>query len=186
MKDLKAFVGYGRVTYIELILKEIELQRDIFMMELSMGNETVIPRQLRAQNLSLSYRFYDSTLRYVQEQMSSKVIEHFALRFNLNIQRIEDDSNLFQKLIQIIGVSDKMKILKPKRITYKYPVIQQNNIIDHSESLHCIGIQQSKFMMIQNDMKDLKNLYERYKGGLFTDEHKDFKRIKNWTGKLDL
>ena len=40
--------------------------------------------------------------------------------------------------------------------------------------------------MIQNDMKNLKNQYERYKGGLFTSEHKDFKSIKNWTGKLDL
>lgn len=67
MKHLKAFVGYGRVTYIELVLKEIELERDIFMMELSMGNETIIPRQLLSSGLSLSYRFYDSTLRFVQE-----------------------------------------------------------------------------------------------------------------------
>ena len=35
-------------------------------------------------------------------------------------------------------------------------------------------------------MKNIKDLYNRYKGGLFISEHKNFDKIKSWTGKVEL
>ena len=106
MKHLRAFVGYGMVTYIELVLKEIQLSREIFMMEIVLGNDTIIPRQLRSNGLSMSYRFYDSIISSIQDQMSKKIIDNFALRFDLNIKRIQDDSNLLKKISQMLGIGN--------------------------------------------------------------------------------
>ena len=47
MKHLKAFSGYGRCTYLEIILKEIELLKDMFILDLEQGNELPIPMELR-------------------------------------------------------------------------------------------------------------------------------------------
>ena len=74
----------------------------------------------------------------------------------------------------------------PVKVTFKYPLISENNMIEHSESIHCLGIQNSKFIKIQSDMNNIRDLYNRYKGGLFNVEHKNFDKIKNWTGKVEL
>ena len=46
LKCLKAFVGYGRCTYIEIVLKEIELAKLIFVLDLTNKYEANIPDQL--------------------------------------------------------------------------------------------------------------------------------------------
>ena len=46
LKCLKAFVGYGRCTYIEVVLKEIQLAKEMFVMDLTNKFEADIPSQL--------------------------------------------------------------------------------------------------------------------------------------------
>lgn len=46
MKHLKVFGRFGQCIYMELILKIIQLQKDIFLLELGLGNESHIPLQL--------------------------------------------------------------------------------------------------------------------------------------------
>ena len=47
LKYLKAFVGFGRTTYMELVLKEIELSKEILILDLELGTEAIIPTQLQ-------------------------------------------------------------------------------------------------------------------------------------------
>ena len=46
MKNLKAFIGYGRCTYLEILDKNIELAKDLFVLDLGFGNEISIPPNL--------------------------------------------------------------------------------------------------------------------------------------------
>ena len=43
LKNLKAFSGFGRCTYMEIVLKEIELAKEMFLMDLCMGDEVIMP-----------------------------------------------------------------------------------------------------------------------------------------------
>lgn len=43
LKCLKAFTGYGRCTYMEVVLKEIELVKEKFKLDLMYMHEARIP-----------------------------------------------------------------------------------------------------------------------------------------------
>ena len=48
-------MGYGRSTYMEIVLKEIELAKQIFVLELTNKFETDIPEQLLQSKLPMSF-----------------------------------------------------------------------------------------------------------------------------------
>ena len=43
MKNLKMGSGYGRTVFIELLLREIELVKQLFILDISQGQEVSIP-----------------------------------------------------------------------------------------------------------------------------------------------
>lgn len=55
MKNLKAFVGFGRCTYMDLCLKELEIAKELFVLELIQGDETIIPGPLMQKDLPQSF-----------------------------------------------------------------------------------------------------------------------------------
>ena len=64
---LRAFSSYGRCIFPELLLREKRLTRDIFLLDTEQGDEVSIPKALEQDNLSLNFRFYDSTLSLIKE-----------------------------------------------------------------------------------------------------------------------
>lgn len=44
LKHLKAFVKYGRCTYMEIVLKEISLAKQLFMLDITNKNDVAIPK----------------------------------------------------------------------------------------------------------------------------------------------
>lgn len=88
LKTLKAFVGYGRCTYLEILLREIEVMKEIFILDVEQGDEISIPMQLKQSNLSISYRFYDPVMALIDEQISREMKDYFVLKNKLNIQRL--------------------------------------------------------------------------------------------------
>lgn len=65
LKNIKAFSGFGRSTYIDIVLREIQITRELFLMDLSMGDDVIIPATLQYSKLPLSYRFYDPTFKMI-------------------------------------------------------------------------------------------------------------------------
>lgn len=74
LKCLKAFVGYGRCTYMEIVLKEIELAKEMFILDLTNKYEADIPIQLLQDHLPLSFHFYDPVILIAQEHTSEKIL----------------------------------------------------------------------------------------------------------------
>lgn len=100
--------------------------------------------------------------------------------------RIEDDSNILKKLGQMVSFDKIWQDKKAPKLFYKYPSIDDEKVVEHSQALDCIGIQNSRYIMIESNMKNLRNHYNRLKGGLFVAESKNFKSLKQWKGKLDI
>jgi hypothetical protein len=65
MINMKLITG---PRYIEAILKKIELVKDLFVMDLELGEEVEIPRELSQDMLPYSYRYYDYILLMVQDK----------------------------------------------------------------------------------------------------------------------
>lgn len=104
MKNLKAFSGFGRCTYLEIVLREIQLVKQIFILDLTMGDEVIVPYMLQMSKLPLSYRFYDPTLKMVQEMTTKEQRDFFGLKYKLNMHRIADDSNFTGKLLEMTSL----------------------------------------------------------------------------------
>ena len=51
--------------YLETILKKLELVKDLFLMDLEIGEEVLIPRELSQDMLPYSFRYYDYLLQLV-------------------------------------------------------------------------------------------------------------------------
>ena len=66
LKNLRAFSGYGNSSFIQIMLKEIELVKQIFVHDVEQGEEVALPFDLNVHNLALSYQFYDPILNIVQ------------------------------------------------------------------------------------------------------------------------
>ena len=43
---LKAFQSYGHCTYLEIMVKEKQLAREIFLLDVSQGDEVCIPNEI--------------------------------------------------------------------------------------------------------------------------------------------
>lgn len=56
-----------------------------------MGDEVIIPPMLQLSKLPLSYRFYDPTLKMIQDLTTKEDKDFFGLKYKLNMQRISDD-----------------------------------------------------------------------------------------------
>ena len=46
MRNLKAFIGYGRCTYLEIVLKQLQLVKELFILDIEQGDEVIIPTEL--------------------------------------------------------------------------------------------------------------------------------------------
>lgn len=121
--------------FIESILKKIQLVKDIFVMDLEIGQETLIPRELSQDQLPYSYRYYDSILQIAQSkatderraftQLKSKLSTMFDEKLSLS-----NTLGYGQFLAKLKGGNQKMIIKKKSK--------QQSEAIDHNKSQHSV------------------------------------------------
>ena len=88
----------------------------------------------------MSYRFYDPIIQLAQNQTSRTVKDYFALIQSLHIQRIEDEKSLGQLILDKFSLGKNIRDKIPKPPVFRYPVIEHENQIDHSQSVHCLGL----------------------------------------------
>jgi len=70
--------------YIETILKKLELVKELFLMDLEIGEEVLIPKELSQDGLPYSYRYYDYILLLVQEKATSDRRAFTQMKSKLN------------------------------------------------------------------------------------------------------
>lgn len=60
-------------VYIRIIIKRIEISKEIFLMNIELGLETYIPRELSQELLPISFRFYDPIMIMVLKGCSEEM-----------------------------------------------------------------------------------------------------------------
>ena len=68
MINMKLITG---PRFIETILKKLELVKELFLMDLEITEEVLIPKELSQDMLPYSYRYYDYILLLIQEKATS-------------------------------------------------------------------------------------------------------------------
>ena len=72
--NLKALKG---VIMLNAMLKKIQLQKELFVLDIEDGNEIYIPSSLTQDRLPYSFRFYDPILALVNENISENRREFY-------------------------------------------------------------------------------------------------------------
>lgn len=78
-KLLKGMANFKGLTLIEIVLNQIALAKEIFILNVAQGYEILVPPELSQKNLSQSYRFYDPILNIIQEDFDKESRQFFTL-----------------------------------------------------------------------------------------------------------
>jgi len=81
-----------KVLFIKLLLKKIELAKEIFILEIEQGQEVFIPAELSIDQYPMSFRFYDMILNFTKEAVSQETKEFHSFKntFRLNFYQNEN------------------------------------------------------------------------------------------------
>ena len=91
------------MTYLELILKRIELIKELFLLNIAQGDEVVIPDELSQKELPASYYVYDAVMNIIQKGLEQSKKQFFAMKRKLTLERIHEE-NFERKLFEKIGM----------------------------------------------------------------------------------
>ena len=99
------------VFYLQIMLKRIEINKQLFMQEVQKGIEVLIPRDLSQDSLPHSFRFYDQTINMIQDKMVFDRREFYGLKkaMALVYKEIDEEKSYMHKLgLKESGQSDKL------------------------------------------------------------------------------
>lgn len=153
-QKLKLIRGVGcfqGLTFIEILLKQISLAKEIFLLNLAQGDEIIIPEELSQKKLPLSYRFYDPIMKLIQEDLSKDMREFFSLQRKYTVERlIEEDMQ--RRILEEMGVSSPLDKRKENNV-FKYSIVnkdEKNRECNFLDSKHPRSLQTSDYIKIEN------------------------------------
>lgn len=59
--------GFNNTTYLKLTLKEIKVQKQLFVFSVELGDESIVPTCLNQKDLPLSYKYYSPVISIIEE-----------------------------------------------------------------------------------------------------------------------
>ena len=80
---LQCFQGY---TYIRMMLKLIEVTKQLFITDIESGDEVYISSLISLSCFPMSFHYYDPIQHFIQEHMSDQKKEHFRLKNKLILE----------------------------------------------------------------------------------------------------
>ena len=101
MKLVKNLAGFTGLSFIEIAIKQIRLQKKIFLLEVAQGVVVYIPQELSQRNLPSSYKFYDPILSIIQEELPFETKQFFSVQRKHLLERVyqvDFNRELFEKL----------------------------------------------------------------------------------------
>ena len=93
---------YG-ILYIMALKKKINTVRELFMMDIEDGIDTLIPKDLSQDHLPLSFRYYDSIIATIAENITNEKRKILTNRQQL-AQKLYYDEDLTIRFLKKVGV----------------------------------------------------------------------------------
>lgn len=139
------------------------MTKQLLIQDIYQGGEVIVPSTLLVSNLPLSYRFYDYTLRLIQDECSDQNKNEFGLKYWQMLQRISDDMGLKRKIMEMTGLK-KLFLKQAEKPIYRYQSLSDGqgllDEIDHQRSEHSRSLQLSKYITIENNQERLKQVVQ--------------------------
>lgn len=66
--------------FIRAMLKRIEIQKEILLIEIELGREVLLAHELSQETLPMSFIYYDSIIRYIQHNITNDRRNYHNLR----------------------------------------------------------------------------------------------------------
>ena len=104
-------------------MRKIEFAKKLFVLDLEKGSEVFLNTTLNQDNFPINFRYYDSILNYVQQNVTQSTIQFFKFKnsYRLNFFKSE---NIQQKVMEKFGFSDNEKPDDPlAKLTFKHSVV---------------------------------------------------------------
>lgn len=124
----------GDIIYVYILLKRIEIAKELMVLEVEQGNEVLISGELSQDGLPASFRYYDSIIRIVQKMMKPNRREYYMNKKQL--AHLFHQKSVMQNFLRTVGLLDQEKL----RIQFKAINEKKRNEIDYRSSLHVTEI----------------------------------------------
>lgn len=102
----KALCGYGNFTYHRLTLKEIEIIKQIFVLQIQQCEEVFIPYRLSLKQFSLCYQFYDPLFTTIDSLSTSEKKNSIILDNKMKIKMVRDERSIIEKTIKFLSMDN--------------------------------------------------------------------------------
>lgn len=187
MKLVSRFQSLKGVTYLELILKRIELIKELFLLNIAQGDEVVIPDELSQKTLPASYYFYDAIMNIIQKGLEQSKKQFFAMKRKLTLERIHEE-NFERKLFEKIGMRHPLETKQHENIIFKKGMVttKEENEIDHNKCGNSMCLQSSQYLKIETDFEYAKQQYMHMNTARTQENQKEFEKIRSYNGLLNL
>ena len=100
---------YDNPIFIQLALEEIQIQKQLFVYSIELGEEAIIPPALDQRDLAQSYRFYNPVLSIVEELCQDHKKNLFIERNNQLLKQANTEIDLLQKIIKLFKSSKQIR-----------------------------------------------------------------------------
>lgn len=110
IKLIKGLGFPGQTTYVKFSMKIIDLERELFAMNLLRGSEVKIPHTLDQSKLPASYRFYDPILYLARERIQEfrKEFSAFDRNIKTSSSQVMAGNVLSRSKSQNISIDEKL------------------------------------------------------------------------------
>lgn len=142
----------------------IEIQKHFFVLELEQGKDVTIPKILSQDDLSQSFRYYDSIIHMIQSSCSKDKRNILSLQMSLSKFYDKQYSNM--KVLSNVKFFGKSKnneqdlndLLKddPNDFNDEAAGIVEKNAISYANSLHTTHLQRGRFVRIDDNLLNIQ------------------------------
>lgn len=171
LTKVKFMLGVGGLTdlfYLKAVLRKIQLQKAMFVLELEQGQEVYVPNELSCDTYPQGFRYYDPIIQIVNHLFTADNQVYHTLKTEFNLDKIKG-SDWVKDLLIRVGVLENPK--KPQLFT-RHQLINENllNEIDHTQSHHALALQKSRYLLVDSQEERLTTLADVQ---VFQTEHKE-------------
>lgn len=122
---------------LRLMIEKIQIVKDMFVQEISLGNEVLIPRELSQDNFPMSFRYYDFILNHVMDNVSNDTQTLYAFKNDFRLQFYKVHKSLYETLLEQLGMNEDTRKLKT---TNKMALVETKNDMNHFLSQHTYSL----------------------------------------------
>ena len=149
--------------YIMLVLEEISSIKQLFIYQVELGEEAIVPKCLSQIDLPQSYRFYNPTLRIIEGEFQDHRRNLFIERNQQLLKQANVETDFMTQISKLFR-SKSQQVLEAEidanktaerskqlgQLQQKYYRVDSNEI-DYLKSPHAMAIQNSNYIKVENN-----------------------------------